>query len=439
MFYYIFLLLICSNILSLFTSIAVINITSVLMLLFITLYLIRYPVSLVMLKQQIIDNKFIAGSLILLPSYIFIHQLCFTHSFNMAFKALVEWRTLLYGVIFIIPFLFYPKLFSLAAKFFLLNTIIFSLIGLGYFLFTGKPFNQEIYKHAPYLSSQILVTGIFLCWQISIYQYNKKIKYLLFILGVLASIMLFFATSRRTGYIIYIISFGVFIIINFQYIFKVKSLKYSLTALFLILLVLGGLYLSPTMHERFKEAVQEKEMYTQGNFETSNGLRLRFWNISSKIIQQSPIFGVGFTNYSDEFRKIEHKLDGYNIKTRFVHPHNEFIHVWSCFGIIAFLNYVFILLFPLIYYTKLNRHIINQYNDSKNIKLNLNENSNNFNDNKASHSSVMSIAHKALIIAYVSSIVGTLFNAMAIDMIEGHFFSLILAGYYSFYINTKNK
>ncbi|MFM2344958.1 MAG: hypothetical protein RLZZ210_1570 [Pseudomonadota bacterium] len=422
MFYQIFLFLICGNILALFTSIATINITSALLLLAIIFYMLKYPVYLGVLRQQFLNNKLIISALLALPLYIFIHQLFFSHSVVSAFKVLIEWRTLLYGLIFTIPFLLFPHLIKPVSKFFMLVGISFALIGLSYYLFTGKPFNQEIYKHAPYLCSQILVTAIFLVWQLALFNTKTKIKYLLYILGALASIMLFFATSRRTGYILYFFAFAGFILINLKTIFGVKSLKYKLIGLATIPLVLVGLYLSPTMHHRIEEASQEKQMYSHGNFETSNGLRLRFWNITSKIIQQSPVFGVGFSNYKSEFVKTETNFDGYNIKERFVHPHNEFMHVWSSFGIFAFLNYVFILLFPLLAYIKLN------------AKLNKNSNQTNF-----YAVSNYSIANKVLVIAFISSIVGTMFNAMAIDMIEGHFLSLILAIYYATYINNNKQ
>jgi O-antigen ligase len=429
------------NICSLFTSIALLNISSILLSLLAAYLWLRILFDKHYMHEKLlcIQNKHIILLLCSLPIYIFIHECYFSQSITFAFHAVNAWRPLIYGLLWLAIFICYPKIYVYLACCFIACITVFSIIGVGYYLFTGKAFDPIVYKHAPYLATQVLITGIVLVWQLSIQTKNKKLKYALFFIGACGSLMVFLASARRTAYIIYGIVIFVFICRYFKqfmyaqnstslnYLGKPQSKFKKISIIFRFLtacsIVCTALYFTPVTHKRIQEAIHEVQEYKQQKqfiaaSETSNGLRLRFWHVSTDIIRSNLWLGVGFSKYVPSFRATEKKIDGYNIVFKVFHPHNEFLYVWSCFGIFAFLIYIGILIYPIFNYARLNKRI--------KILDNLNK-------------VQLTTMHFTFILAYIACIVGTLFNAMAIDMIEGHFLAWILAAYYAFYLHIHHK
>ncbi len=431
-FNFILVFLISFNIISLFTSIALLNIFSILLSI-VSIY-VWFKIAL----DKKYKYKYILLFICALPIFIFVHEWYVSQNIAQACKALNAWRPLIYGSLWLSLFLYYPKLYIYSAWCFIICVAIFSIYGVGYYVFTGQEFGPIAYKHAPYLSTQILITGIALVWNLAlntnIHKYSAKFKYIFLLIGVCASLMVFLASARRTAYIIYAAVILFYICVHLKKMLTNKQNKFrqvfaniGLVGVLIVLCI--TLYFSPVAQQRIQEAKVEasnyKQQYMQNQqfVETSNGLRLRFWLVSKYIIQDNLWWGVGFSRYISSFRATETKIDDYHAKFNVTHPHNEFLHVWSCFGILGFCLYTSLLVYPILNYTRLNKAINKRLSTLSNYQNN----------------NALSSIHFTLVAAYIACIVGTLFNAMAVDMIEGHFLACIIAAYYSLHIHVRSS
>ena len=105
-------------------------------------------------------------------------------------------------------------------------------------------------------------------------------------------------------------------------------LKKTITALIAVGIILS---LSPVVHHKIYDAIEDVKKYNSGTIETSQGFRLHMWKGALNIFLQNPIAGTGTGGYKNAMH--QYKKDGDT--QDFIHPHNSFLYMASNFGIIG--------------------------------------------------------------------------------------------------------
>ncbi len=154
--------------------------------------------------------------------------------------------------------------------------------------------------------------------------YGLKINRAYLVLTILMTVGLFFAKSR--GYYLG----GLSAITLMLFLFGVKhSFRFTALAYFLIASTVGlVLYLVEPVRYRFLSIV--------ANIGTDNSIRCRlfFWEEGLKAFKESPLFGIGYRNWSEYISGVMEKQ---GVHCPDYHAHNMFIHTLAETGLIGLL------------------------------------------------------------------------------------------------------
>lgn len=168
--------------------------------------------------------------------------------------------------------------------------------------------------------------------------FNRKIIYVVLIL--LMSVNMF-VTGGRAGQVVY---FLIIICILFQY-FHNNKFKAFLLSIIIIPTIFFLAYTNSTLfHKRVLEGIDNIENYSN-NKNTSMGERLNFLLNSFKIIEKSPIFGVGTGDFKNEYKLINKSEVAHLSNT--THPHNMYLLVTTQLGIVGLISLLSIFYFQI--------------------------------------------------------------------------------------------
>lgn len=165
---------------------------------------------------------------------------------------------------------------------------------------------------------------------------------------ITASINLFLM-GGRIGYITFI----VLLIFTTFYKFKSKSIiPLTITILFISTTLVFSYYNSPTFKHRIEYTLNtiHKLSINQNDTSTSFGIRLGLWRSALPTIKENFFFGVGTGDHMDDTKQNIPKNEE-NIK-KFRHLHNQYLEIWTQFGLIGIL--IFLNIFFQIYKYKIN-------------------------------------------------------------------------------------
>jgi O-antigen ligase len=161
-----------------------------------------------------------------------------------------------------------------------------------------------------------------------------------------------FAVRGRTGHLIIIV-----LSVLFVWQFVPKAWRKVLTVLSLATVV-GIAALSPIIKQRFNEQVNELHTYSsQQNIATSSGLRIEFALNTWEMIQQHPLFGIGYGNFEVQYK--QYARNKYLSDTKSAkyadepsmyqaHPHNEYLYHGVSGGLLAMLLVIAWLAYPVV-------------------------------------------------------------------------------------------
>lgn len=187
--------------------------------------------------------------------------------------------------------------------------------------------------HIPY--SLLLTIGILIASFYFLKAQSKRER-LLYISAMIQYFATIGFTGGRSGYVALIVlsPFIVYNIIGQQHIVKI---------LIVSVIAVSFLFSFPVVQSRFLKAKEDIVLYTQGNVNTSIGLRFHMWEIALSEIKKNPILGIGTAGFkkSWELHKKDPSLPFYD------HPHNSFLYMMVSFGIVglvAFCTLLFIML-----------------------------------------------------------------------------------------------
>lgn len=271
---------------------------------------------------------------------------------------------------------------------------VFCAVILTVTLWTGMPAYSGFYHRAPDLSGPLLVTAIMAALQLaSTKNQNRWLWWAGSALGIAA---LFFATGRRTGHVTFLVCAMALALMHSP---KLKTrTRYSLVLKIALVAVLTGMLALAASTARVgitkigDEIAQfsHTESLQQGRLQTSSGLRLRFWSITSEVIKEMPWVGSGLSQFPQRYRFYDSRMGGSDLTVK--NPHNEYMYILAGLGIMG-----------LGMYLAIQWEVVRQGRRFSNIAQ-----------------------RNILWLAMLALMTSILFNSMIIDMVPGHFYALTL-------------
>ncbi len=152
---------------------------------------------------------------------------------------------------------------------------------------------------------------------------------------------LFLASHRRTGWVLLLAGFLVWIFLNRERLIAKNHRKWILIA---ILLVVTLMTLSKTVHERIALIGQEVQLFASQTTEeriskpTSVGVRMQYVVSSLQLIKESGLLGVGSLNFRDAFWRANGSVEG--MQSQYSNPHNEYLYMLATKGGLGLVLYL---------------------------------------------------------------------------------------------------
>ncbi len=140
----------------------------------------------------------------------------------------------------------------------------------------------------------------------------------------------------RSGYV-------AFILMSPLLVYNLINGKYLGRIIIFSALAIAVLFTFPVVQERFAHIRKDMVLYSQGDINTSLGLRLHMWAIALNEIKSHPVAGIGTNSFKELW---ENNKQGKSLPF-FDHPHNSFLYMLVSFGIpglIVFCRLLFLML-----------------------------------------------------------------------------------------------
>lgn len=135
----------------------------------------------------------------------------------------------------------------------------------------------------------------------------------------------------------------------------------TMTAIVLALLVM--LSSIPDVTRRINETKQEFTQISEGNKDTSIGIRLQLWHSAMDIIKNHPLMGVGTQNYPYimEQQYQQGMITSVALSFKNAHYHNQYLDTYVRYGMIGFIIAFVILISPNILFYNKGLNVTNLY------------------------------------------------------------------------------
>lgn len=217
-----------------------------------------------------------------------------------------------------------------------LLSIISHITGLGFFhqstgihteLFGYK---IDLFRGHTYQNFFVGLISIALLILIIEGQIKERIhKIFLIALIVIMFVDVFFIVTGRTGQILYILMFIIFI---FHYLKGRKAVVFTFLLIVTSLLIIN---FSSNIKSGINNAINDIVSYKAGYANTSLGLRITFYKNSLKIFSESPIIGHGTGSFKNEYEKLNDEVM-YSVGN----PHNDYLWFAVEVGIIGLISFM---------------------------------------------------------------------------------------------------
>lgn len=215
----------------------------------------------------------------------------------------------------------------------LIGSSLISLYGLFEYIFNfgmqADGLLNAMYKPANYVAMFLVPTIILSLGLLFYYKNNHQYKYLTIILIAISLVALFY-TKSYGGFLG--LSSGIFTLLCWQ---KNKRKKIISIMLFIILMISSLGFL--TTQTKFKNIIH----FTERNSLTT---RLQIWKISSEVLKNNFIFGVGLGNFQKPYREMAFNMYQPPLEWQVVKAHNLFLNTWLEMGIIGFVVFLYLLI-----------------------------------------------------------------------------------------------
>lgn len=166
-------------------------------------------------------------------------------------------------------------------------------------IFSGLAF----YRERKFYLTCLLIDAIFIFWVLCLTGSRGAL------MGVVAAFMSLVYCTYKIGY---------------------KKITKVLVCVFILCFLVSSSVLASNMEKRIN------------NFINMRDGRVYLLNVSKKMLNEHPIFGVGINNWGKEYKK---KYEGKNTEKNIDSPHNIFLHVLNENGIVGLFGFVSLLYF----------------------------------------------------------------------------------------------
>ncbi len=151
---------------------------------------------------------------------------------------------------------------------------------------------------------------------------------------VLAAVLMIhlFAARGRAGHVAFFVFMALLL---FQYYRRNVTKAVILAVLLFPLIFFIAYRISPVFHDRMT-AIQHDLKTLDENPDTSVGLRLHYWNISWKLIRESPWIGVGTGDFGRAYAEVNSQMSPAVPPTN--NPHNQYVFATAQLGVLGLLS-----------------------------------------------------------------------------------------------------
>ncbi len=167
-------------------------------------------------------------------------------------------------------------------------------------------------------------------------------RWALLALAVLGLFTLLWVTGRRTGYVTLLAALLVWAALASRRV----GLRAMAVGLLGPALLVGAIWVVPEARHRVQLVITEVQQYLdtqdqqRGLVNTSSGLRLRFWETTVEVIADSPVLGVGLSQFPAQFMAHTQRRGGALSDHGSGNPHNEYLYMWAGLGLPGLLLYL---------------------------------------------------------------------------------------------------
>jgi len=175
---------------------------------------------------------------------------------------------------------------------------------------------------SPWISYTLLLTaGIciasFYLRQANSYKERTAYSFLMLVYFIIIGFV-----GGRSGYV-------AFILLSPLIVYNLIGRKHLGRIIIFSTLIVSILFTFPVVQTRFTQVKNELILYSQGNVNTSVGLRLNMWIVTFNEIKSHPLLGIGTSGFENIW---EHNKQDKSLLT-FDHPHNSFLYMLVSFGL----------------------------------------------------------------------------------------------------------
>lgn len=300
--------------------------------------------------RKIKNKKYLRYGLIFsfLP-VIYLISMAYTSNFSYGLKKLETTASL-----FLIPIalaLIYERLKSstnfklMFIHVYIWSATVYALSILWYFNYLGLTYCLSNLSHClsyvdgmfilsdhPIYVSMFLAIGLIFITN-SIFKQSTYIKLLYFIFLIILAFVVFLL--MRKGIIIaLVVSFIGFFILNRKY----KKANYVVLAVSFCVILILCFNFRGAIKKRFSELVKQ-DTYELLNENNSTSIRYSIYSCSTALIRQSPIFGYGIGDVTDQLVNCYKSKSEFLVEKRY-NSHNQFIAVLLYVGFIGFILFI---------------------------------------------------------------------------------------------------
>ncbi|MCE2594015.1 O-antigen ligase family protein [Motilimonas cestriensis] len=191
---------------------------------------------------------------------------------------------------------------------------------------------------------------ISLCFTLYFYKTKQTAWLLLGVLGTLLGMLASFLSGSRGGWILLPVAVIYLVLANTKF-----SLKTLVSAGVLLILLIGSAASNDAVREhlRLNEAINNISQYTNGDKNTSIGIRFELWKSAAITIKQYPILGLSKAQRIEERKQqIEAGTLQLNPEAIVFHAHNEYLEALSLRGLFGLIVLIAMLVAPILIFMK---------------------------------------------------------------------------------------
>lgn len=270
------------------------------------------------------------------------------------FRSFEKYTSFLFAVF---PYLLLRRLNFNFTKYFINGAIIAPFVWLAYYYVTNDGVRPSWAYYAIFIGDYaVLIASLSIVYLVTLAESNKKkaMSIIVFVLATTVAIL----SQTRGAWLYYPV---LLLILIFVYR-KIITPKQWLIGTILVAIISTLVFINPPkiIKERIGSAVTEYNEFQIGGavaIDNAVGLRLQMWQDSIKIFVESPLFGVGISNFENQSKLLISKGKSNPRSQLFGHAHSIFFDVLATMGLIGILGLIILVFWlPILFFIKIWRN-----------------------------------------------------------------------------------